>query len=323
MSDKIDTRNHPAVKALIELRDRLSLSDAVLAKRYISMSKTTWSQLQSGKYDVDDPNPMLEKCESAVQVLADMAERAEAGPHRGKIVELSHIKAAMSGIKKCYGAPQNRLVIFLAPSGGGKTTLLRKIRESYGTACICGEASETWRSSYLNAGSVICKWLGITDKFVNPLKMEGVLFEALTASPRILCIDEGAYCGPEALNLIKAILNQTPTRVVFLAIPELWTRMEGKAYKEAEQLRRRTAAKIVLREVESSDCRRYLASALRGYSAKMEDEPEIVAACALAANRFGLYDTLERICAEVPKESATVSLEVVEAAIKRVEALRS
>ena len=44
-----------------------------------------------------------------------------------------------------------------------------------------------------------------------------------------------------------------------------------------------------------------------------------------AANRFGLYDTLERICVEVQSETGgkDASLDVVTAAIKRVEALRS
>ncbi|MBI5689277.1 MAG: hypothetical protein HZC55_04210 [Verrucomicrobia bacterium] len=325
MSDRIDTKNHATVKALLEYRDRLALTDTVLARRYIGISKTTWSQLQNGTYPAQDPSAMLDKCEAALQLLSDEIERAEAGGHRAAIVELPHVKAAISGIKGCYGAPQNRLVMFLAPSGGGKTTLARKLQEVYRGAFVAIEATETWRGSYFNAAADVAEALGITEAFTNPRAVEKAVFDALTTTPRIIGIDEGHYCGPQALNFVKAILNNTPSRVVILSIPQLWARMEEKAFEEAKQLRRRTHAKIVVERVEASDARRFLAARLPGYDARAADEREVVGACVAAANAFGLYDTLERICAEVGNEAGgkDASLDVVTAAIKRVEALRS
>ncbi|MBI5768737.1 MAG: ATP-binding protein [Verrucomicrobia bacterium] len=326
MSDKIDTKNHPTVKALIEHRDRLNISDTILSRRYIGISKTTWSQLQSGTYPAQDPSPMLEKCEAALQVLIDEAERADTtGGNKGTIIDLPHIKAAIAGIKGCYGVPQNRLVVYLADTGGGKTTLALKLQQTYRSAAICGEAGETWRGSYLNAASDVAEWIGLDEEFTNPRAAERAVIDALAVTPRIVVIDECHYCGPQALNFIKAILNKTTSRVVMVAMPQLWARMEQKAYDEARQLRRRTHAKIVVEKVEASDCRKFLAARLPGYDAKAGDEKEIVAVCVAAANRFGLYDTLERICAEVGSEGAgkDASLDVVTAAIKRVEALRS
>ena len=321
MSEKIDTKNHPTVKALRELAESLKISDAVVAKRYIGISKTTWSQLQSGTYPAQDPAAMLEKCEAALQTLTDETESVG---QAAAIVELSHVKAALAGVKGCYGIPQNRLVVFLAPSGGGKTTFTRKLRQTYRGGVVCGDASETWRGSYLNAAADIAGWLGIEGVFVNPRKAEDAVISALQATPRILVIDEGHACGPAALNFIKAILNRTECRVVFLSIPELWKRMEEKAYEEAKQLRRRTHAKIVVDAVEPSNCRAFLKARLPGYEAGDEDK-EIVAAVIAAANKFGLYDTVDRICAEIDTEGKgkRVTLELVNAAIKRVEALRS
>lgn len=328
MSDKIDTKNHPTIKALSEHRDRLDISDAVLARRYLNVSKTTWSQLQSGTYPAQDPTPMLEKCADALQVLIDESERADTAG-AGQVVDLPHVRAALAGIKGSYGAAQNRLIVYLAPSGGGKTTLVRKIRETYRSLAICGEATETWRGSYLNAAADIAGWLGVDGDFVNPRKAEAAVLDQLAVTPRILCIDEGHYCGPAALNFIKAILNKTDTRVVFLSIPQLWKRMEEKAYEEAKQLRRRTHAKVVVEEISESDCRKFVANRLDGYDLADGDEKKIVAAIITTANRFGLYDTVERICTEViteisaQKKSRAIDLDDVTAAIIRVEALRS
>lgn len=322
MSDKIDTKNHPTVKALIEHRQRLGLSDTAIARR-IGISKATWSQLQSGTYPAQDPAPMLDRCEAALQILNDEAERSGTGDKT--IVELSHVKAAVAGVKGCYGAPQNRLVIFLADTGGGKTTLTRKLQQSYRAAFAAVEASETWRDSYFNAGCEIADAIGLTDTFTNPRKMEAAVLEELIMRPRIIGIDEGHYCGPQALNFIKLILNKTTSRVVILSMPQLWARMEQKAFEEVRQLRRRTHAKIVVDKIEPSDARRFLAARLPGYQAKGEEEKEIVTACIAAANKFGLYDTLNCICEEVEAEARgeAATIDLVEAAIKRVEALRS
>ncbi len=89
-------------------------------------------------------------------------------------------------------------------------------------------------------------------------------------------------------------------------------------------MRRRTHAKIVVDKVEPSNCRLLLQTRLGGYDPEGDEDKEIVAAVCTAANKFGLYDTVARICAEVAKEKTkALTLDVVQAAIKRVEALRS
>lgn len=326
MSDKIDTKNHPTVKALIALRDRFDLSDALLAKRYIGVSKTTWSQLQSGTYPAQDPMPMLEKCETALRLLNEQAERTAATSEASaSIIDFPHVKAALNAVKGCYGESQNRLVVILAPSGGGKTTLVNRVCETYRGAAVSIEATESWRNSYFYALASVAEALGIPEAVIDPRRLEGILFEELKKTPRILAIDEGHYFGPPALNLLKAILNRTQTRIVLAAIPELWMRMEKKAYEEVLQLRRRTAAKIVMLEVSRADARHFLKSKIPGYAGLNGEEAKAVAACCDAANKFGLFDTMARICAEVRQEMGddAVTFDAITAAIKRVEALRA
>jgi type II secretory pathway predicted ATPase ExeA len=325
MSANPDTKNHPVVKALIAHQDRLGEGNALFARRYINVSEASWSTLKAGTYAAKDPGPMLERCEAALQMLNDQAERAEASPMRAKIIDLSHVRASVSAVKRCYGEPQNRFVVFLAPSGGGKTTLARKLLETYLGGAVLVEATETWRTSYFSAVLAVLEAMGESTDFPNVRAAETHLLDKLTVTPRILVIDEGHYLGPAALNLLKAVLNRTQTRVVLLAIPELFARMQQRGYEEAQQLRRRTFAKIVVPEVTLGDCRLFLAEKMPGYCGLKADEKRAVELACDAANKFGRFDTLQRLCDEMDAEAdaQAATLDDVRAALKRVEALRS
>lgn len=327
MPENIDTRNHPAVKALITHQERIEETDAVFARRYIMCSASSWSLIKSGQYTAD-PTKMLDRCETALRMLNDQSERSEStNTAKGKIIDFPHVKATIAAVKKCYDEPQNRLVFVLAPSGGGKTTIARRLSEQYRGASVAIEATESWRGSYFYALAAVAEAIGIPEASIDPRRLENAVFDELTRSPRILVIDEGHYLGPAALNLQKAILNKTDARIVLLAIPKLWEDMAKKAYEEVLQLRRRAVAKIVVVEISTSDCRKFLAEKLPGYDGLNGDEKAVVEKCCETANRFGLFDTLERICTEVREENGnnpkSLALDDVKAAIKRVEALRS
>ena len=52
----------------------------------------------------------------------------------------------------------------------------------------------------------------------------------------VLIINEAHHLGPRGLNMVKTLLNQTPTVIVLECIPALLTRMLGGTYEEAVQL---------------------------------------------------------------------------------------
>lgn len=330
MSEKIDLKNHPTVKGLVAHQARLAESDAAFTRRYLDISSSTWSLIKSGKYAdmVQDIEPTLLKCAASLAILDDEAERLTLRSDSTKILRFVHVQAALNAVTGCLGQPQNRLVVFLAPTGGGKTTLTRALTEKYKANHVHAEATEAWRKSYFAAGVNLCRAIGYTEQYPvtqGATKVEADLQNFFSVQGRILSIDEGHYCGPAALNLIKFILNRTTARVVLLAIPELWERMEKAAYKEVEQLRRRTAAKIVLKQIKLNEARQFLQERLPGFDTLNGEREEITKLCCEAANTFGLWDTLDRICTEFVRESAgqPASMELVKAALKRAEALRS
>jgi DNA transposition AAA+ family ATPase len=330
MSENTDSKNHPTVKALQAHRERLGLKDAAFHRQYLDSicSAATWSLLQRGTYTGDSAG-MITELAGPLAMLNDQADAAAMRREAGAdIVPLSHTIAALTAIKGCANVSENRLVAVLLPTGGGKSTLSRRICEIYGSACVPVQASETWRGSYLSPLKRIAGALGITDALNTPLVAETAVLDRLRGGERILVIDEAHNCGPQALNLIKLLLNdnQARTRIVMLAVPKLWDRMESSAREEEQQLRRRTAAKIKVLMVPPADARLFLAARLSGFGAlSAADANRAVELCAISANRFGLYDTLARICHRVRRETggAALTLAHITTAINHVEALRS
>ena len=326
MTTLIDTKNHPAVKALTAHQERLGLSNGRIAKRYLRCSDATWSTLKSGTYPSENVGPWIEKIETALRVIEDESFDSEGSD---ELLEFTDSRAAITAIRRCAAEPRNRLVPFLADTGGGKTKLALKLRSLLKNTVVIVEATETWRDNYYAAVLAICEALEITDDVSTARKAESALIGTLVLSPRILAIDEAHYAGKEALNLIKLILNKTMCRVLMLAMPQLWDRMMKKSWEETQQLRNRTFAKIVLKQVSADDTRTFITAKMAGYDGLKGEgkdaEKQAVAACREAANRFGLFNTLQTICNEVNFETGgkAASLEHVVAAIIRVEALRS
>lgn len=324
MSDPIDIKNHPTVKALESHRLRLGLNDSQFAQR-LRVSPASWSTMRDGTYAAQNKTPMLERFEAALAQLADQAAVSAVRGPRGGVVELRHIRAAVRAVKRAAGEPRNRLVVYLSRTGGGKSTLAQHLAATYLDSCVVVQATETWRDSYYAALLTVARALGITEGIGSARAAELAVIDALALAPRILVVDEAHHGGKAALNLLKLILNVCPeTRVVALAIPQLWDRMQQANAQEAAQLRSRTCAKITVPDVGPEDCAAFLAAKMPGYSALNGDEKQAVAAACDAANRFGLFDTLQRLCDDdLLAKAGKLTVEEVQAAIRRVEGLRS
>lgn len=324
MSDKTDTATHPTVKTLEAHRVRLGLNDSQFAAR-LRVSPASWSTMRDGSYAAENKEPMLERFAAALSQLEDQAATAEMRGPRATIVELRHTRAAVKAVKRASGEARNRLVVYLAHTGGGKSTLARLLKSIYLDSCAVVEATETWRDSYFAALLGTAAALGIGGRLASARAAESAVLENLALAPRIVVVDEAHHGGKAALNLLKLILNRCPeTRIVVLAIPQLWDRMQQANAPEAAQLRSRTCAKIVVPDVGAEDCGDFLAAKMPRYAGLNGDTKAAIAEACDAANRFGLFDTLQRICDdEILTRAGALTLAEVKAAIKRVEALRS
>ena len=316
------TTGKTVVERLLDHQTRRQQNDSTFANG-LAISPSTWSRLKEGTYPLKDDTKISDRLSSALRMLDD--EDAYGRPTiAAPLVVTSHIRAVTDAVKLALREPRNRLVVYLARTGGGKTAgVARKIEETYPRRAIRAEACETWRGSYFAAARDLAKAAGVKEELSGAAHAQQALLDHLNRERPIVVIDEAHYFGPRTLNLVKAVVNQTPCVVVLLAIPSLWRSMERTSWEEAEQLRCRTVAKIEASEIKQADAASFiremipLASGIDGWQGAVDK-------CRSAANRFGLYDTLARICSEVRSEAdgGKVSADMFDAAIVGVEALR-
>lgn len=279
-------------------RDRLGLSDSEFCREHLTIAGSSWTRLRSEKYGAG-----VDKiCARLAGNLRNLRiKRASAGQLGGDIVwhPLPPQRLVVDAVSLAQLKPLNdpeRLVVFLADTGGGKTALARHLRIAFDGILV--DARESWRTSYYAALRDIGTAAGAVSKKLDmgAYSAERALVDRLTTNRRLLIIDEGEAFGPRTINLIKLILNQTPTVVVILAIPELYHRWSQAAWIESQQLIRRCEAIVEAGPVLAEDVAEFLA----GDGFQFSGPPELHhAEIAAAANRFGRYSMVRRVRAEL------------------------
>jgi type II secretory pathway predicted ATPase ExeA len=238
-------------QAIAELQVKLELSDARLCRRFGSMgSSKTYKKILNGDFEGLAVERQLHNYQQAL-TLVEMAASGER-PIEEDIAELSQVERAEWAVRDALQElGNNRLVIIEGPSGAGKSTIARLLQERWPNQVVMSEADETWKNSpsaMLTALLIAVGPIERRSEDDGPKRSSEVaipvageerkrkLFEALNVKKRILIVDEGHHLGQVTLNLLKTLINQTPTVVVLLAIPTLLRRLEGQAYEEARQL---------------------------------------------------------------------------------------
>lgn len=188
---------------------------------------------------------------------------------------------------------QERGVVFLAPTGWGKTVLARHLKKRIGRATIIS-AHGSWRTSYFAVLSSILTNLGQAVP-VSARLAELALFKHLNDNKLTLIFDEQDLLGRDALNLIRALLNETRTTVVLLMIPATWDGLVRKGGDYAAQLCRRCNTVVKCPAITPKQAAVFLSKSLPG-----APEHAIAAAAktlAQEANIFGGFSLLHN-CAE-------------------------
>jgi hypothetical protein len=319
--NKIDPA-HPTIVALI--RRQGNMSDKKYADRFLPFSETVWFRIKKGEYTRKDPSELIEQLDAALRSIEDHDEIS--GNQRDQaIVGLTNVKVAVQAVRRAFDQPRDRLCVILTPTGGGKTTMARAIQESFTGRTVIVEATEPWRTSYIAAIHAIGDSIGLTGLASSSRVAERSLLSELKQRPRIIVIDEGNYFGQQSLNLVKAILNQTQSTVVILALPELWNAMKRRSWAEAAQLRTRTISHVAMSSVTNRDVELLLTSRMPNFAQDLNgSKAGCISQVTDAANSFGLYDTVVQIADAIRDEAAEapVTPAIVERAIRNVKTLR-
>ena len=212
------------------------LSNAEICRRFAGLgSSKTFALIIEGRVDELDVERQCHNYEQVWNLIE--IESASTAADEPTYDDLPHVTAVRLAVRDAINETgNNRLVIVEGPSGSGKTTAGRKLAERYGVKVVLCEADETWKDSLSNMLGGLLRALGVKNPPNGSESRKTLLLEKLRETAACLVIDEAHHLGQRTLNLVKTILNQTPSQVVFLAIPTLLRRLESSAFEEARQL---------------------------------------------------------------------------------------
>ena len=216
--------------------DPKKFSDSQLLRDYpaLGTSRTYTRCIAGDTADLDCERWLLDyrSVWALIQTLIEASSYDE--PLYDDLLTVKRLRLAVVDAMRESGP--NRLVLFQAPSGSGKTAAGRLLQGKFGQSRIvfC-EAVETWHDSPAAMLRGLLKAIG-TPAPSSASEMFVACVAALKEPRRCLIIDEGHHLGPKTLNVLKSLINQTPGEVVLLAMGTLWRRIETTNYEEARQL---------------------------------------------------------------------------------------
>lgn len=277
-------------------------SQAAFCREFLPFSEGKWSRIiavvgnngdggnASSYFDsIDHPDRLMAELRSLleeIRVQSAMAESRKAID----IVRLKKHEAVMKAVRECKGKlTSERMVVNLAPTGGGKTILCQRLQDELGGRVI--EARPTWRKKYSVFLGDVCRGVGCRlDGETDPAEMELKLITFAKGRQILLVLDEAEYFGAETINGVKLLLNKTRFVIVLNAIAAAYDRWNRYYPVEAEQLARRTHARFELTAVEEADVSLFFPNK------KQFDEREAALAMICGeASKFGHYSLVRRV----------------------------
>ena len=283
------------------------ISHSAFAKRFLPFSESAWSSIRSGGYMAsfestrDRLAAAIEDIESRLQSLADAAELA----HQFKSTALA--RSVIASIKRAReGVDGRRVVVVLAPTGHGKTTIAEFLRSK---GAVMVEGRQAWRNAYRAFCADVARAAG--RKLASNMpesRLEEEMLLTLSAKPRTLFIDEANTMSAKCANAIKTIVNRTECCVVIAAIPELWDRFLSGSVQEAAQLINRCQPILRARGITAADARLFLPDSVAAIPGALKGVVE-------AANKFGGIRTVLSIGATLA-EGGAVDGAAVERALR-------
>lgn len=294
------TNLNALAKQIREWQLSRGLSDNELCKRFAGLGSTkTYKRILDGDLAELD----LERWQVEYdQVWALIELEAQSTQGDEPIYDdLWHVTAPTLAVKDAMAERgNNRLVIIEGPSGSGKTTAGRCLAARYGRRVVLTEADETWKDSLCSMLGGILRSLGIRDIPVSTEDRKQKVLTLLAASPVCLVIDEAHHLGPRTLNLVKTILNQTPSQVVFLCIHTLFRKLECAAYEEAKQLtKNRLCERVKLNGPALSDVEKFLSRRLTFEAGALKPCARLCADTAAQHGSWNFVNLVARKCRQL------------------------
>ena len=284
----------------LEIIDELKHMEAASGKsarqfaaEHLTYSETVWARVQTGEYFqmVADP----EKVMTSLERDLGRYHREQAMAARYVSTGWRHTvesRACFKAVEACRAKPQtdqHRLVMYLAPTGGGKSQLCAQARAKHDARVV--EARQSWQINYFSCVKDIAVALSLGGKIegvTTPDEIEDKIQEKLREKKITLAIDEGEYFAARTLNLLKLLLNKTNCTILLCVDPEAYEKWTRENRHQARQIRRRTHAIIKLAPIEPATAGEFMGD----LEVDKADADGVRVVLAKFANSFGHFDML-------------------------------
>lgn len=275
-----------------------TLSDADFAKRFLPFSSSTFSRVKSGDakktkgLNLDNITDQIHQAEEEVdERLASLRTAAAA---ESVFVPTKLACATQASIKQARDSKTRRVVVLLAPTGAGKSTVGEALAAR---GAIYMEGRQSWKRSYKAFCADVARAAG------RPMKVrhytehdaEERMLQALRSRDVILYIDEANALGPESVNAIKMIVNTTGTVVLIAAVPGTWDKLCGGAEDEVAQLVNRCQPILRYKGLTDEDARLFLSRS----SLSSAEINNCINQVVQASNEFGAFKTIVALMDEL------------------------
>lgn len=247
---------------------------------------------------------------------------------------LSKFRAVAVAVRECKNETSpERVVKFISPTGGGKTSLRRWLMAEFkgelSPAFV--ESREAWRPATrelrqrakLVVLTDIARALGL--RFTARMSrndvasIEDELIDFCTQTRRLLFIDEAEFFSGYALNLVKLLLNKSRLIVVIACTPRAHAKWNSWYADEADQISRRTHAVVSVgaEDLEGAAMDNTIKDAALFFAKdQFADAEGSLKYIVEQAWMFGHYSTLARVARELEKH-AHADKSIVETAVSK------
>ncbi len=222
-------------------------SDSKLCKEIASVgSSKTYKRILDAEDELDELNieNQLRNYQSAVEIIASFRQKDR--PAEPEYADFANVQRAEIAVRRAMQEDEEcvaRLVIIEGHTSTGKDAVRRHLLNKFPNNTVTVEANDLWKSSPTPGHTALYEALNIVrqgDKNQKPPRHPSGLLAEIIAELKerklILIINEAHHLGIPGLNMVKTLLNTTPTIVVLECIPILLTRLLGSNYEEAIQL---------------------------------------------------------------------------------------
>lgn len=227
------------------------LNDTAMVKRFPGLGSTkTYNRVAGGDLAELDLEKQLNNYR-AVWALIESVGQEET--HSEELYDdLNPVIQLRKAVFEVFRETGNaRFILVEGDTGLGKSSARRMLIEKYGQRLLWVEATTVWRDNPSNMLAAILKVLGVREIPALPIARFDLVVMLLNQTRICVILDEFHHLGPQCLNVVKTLINQTPGEFVGLAMPTLWHRLERAAYEECRQLTGNRLAeriKLTLRE---------------------------------------------------------------------------